>query len=99
MLRNADLESFFNQNKGKICSISLNNGKNLLIDYPGVGNVSSDDISFVKIGSCDMMKIKHTNYSYGKEMKFTSYITTEFIEGINVMDDGYEQFRLDPLTL
>ena len=96
---NNDLKSFFNKYGDRICAISLNNGKNLFIGYPGAANVKLSDISFETLGGCDVMVINHKNISYGKELTFKSYVTTEFIESISVMSEKDAEYRIDPLTL
>ena len=78
-------------------SISLNNGKYLFIGYKS--SVQLSDITFETIGGCDVMKIHHTTKSHGKPIEFDNYLTTEFIEGIDVMDEKNPDVRLDPFTL
>ena len=96
---NAAVEQMFQKYGDRICSISLNNGKYLLIGYRGKGQVQMSDISFETIGGIDVMAIKHVDFSSGRDVNFTSYITTAFIEGIDVMDEKDKDYRIDPLRL
>lgn len=99
MWNNQGVQQMINNFGHRICAISLNNGKTLLIDYPGKDCVRLEDISFDNIGGCDVMKIEHKNHSYGTEMTFASYVTTEFIEDIIVMSEESANYRIDPLVL
>ena len=99
MWTNKGVKKLFDECGHRVCAISLNNGKTLLIDYNGPYSVKKEDISFDNIDGCDVMVIKHTDISSGKEVKYTSYITTEFIEGIDVMDPEFEDYRIDPLII
>lgn len=97
MMTNAGMQELFNKYGNRICSISLNNNKVLLLDYKGSAKI--DDITFETIGGCDMMIVKRVDITHGKELKFTDHIVTEFIENVIIMDEGYEDYRVDPLIL
>ena len=96
---NSSVKQMFDKYGDRICSISLNNGKYLLIGYRGKGQVQMSDISFETIGGVDVMAIKHVDFSSGRDIEFTSYITTAFIEGIDVMSEKDKDYRIDPLRL
>lgn len=99
MWTNAAVKEMIDKYGHRICNMSLNNNKVLYIDYPGKDCVKLEDISFDNIGGVDVMVIQHNHSAYGKTITFKSYITTEFIEGINVMDEDYADYRIDPLRL
>lgn len=96
---NASVKQMFDKYGDRICTISLNNGKCLFIGYRGKGQVQLSDISFEKIGDVEVMVIKHVDISSGRDIEFTSYITTAFIEGIDVMSEKDKDYRIDPLRV
>jgi hypothetical protein len=96
-MSNAGMQELFNTYGNRICSISLNNNKVLLLNYKGSARI--EDITFETIGGCDMMAVKRISSSHGKELKFTDYIVTEFIENVVIMDEDFEDYRVDPLIL
>lgn len=94
---NAALQSLFSQYKDRINSISLNNGKYVFIGYES--GIQLDDIEFVTFNGVDCLKIHHKAQQGGTVLEWDNLVTTEFIEGIDIMSEGYDQYRLDPLTL
>lgn len=98
-MTNAGVKSFFDKYPGRVCSIHLNNAKSMLIDYPGKYQTTSDDISYENIGGCDMLVVNHTDISSGREVHFKSYVVTEFIESLDVMEPEDAKYRLDPLKI
>ena len=58
-----------------------------------------DDISFVTKGGTDLLKVHHKKINFDKVIEWDNYLTTEFIEGIDVMTEEFKDYRLDPLTL
>ena len=99
MFTNAGVQEMIDKYGDRICGMSLNNGKYLLIGYEGVGSVQLSDISFDTIGGCDVMVINHTDISHGRHCKYQSFITTEFIEAINVMSEEDVNYRIDPMIV
>ena len=99
MMSNSDLKQMIDTFGKRICGISLNNGKMVLIDYRGVGSTKLEDISFEKVGGCDMMVINKTDISSGRHLHYKNYIVTEFIESVIVMDEDSENYRVDPMLL
>lgn len=97
MWTNKALKSFLDKNKGRVCSIHLNNGKVLMIDYPGKHTTKFEDIRFETVDGVDLMVVKHVDDSSGREVEFETYSTTEFIEGIDVMSEKDQMYRVDPL--
>ena len=98
MMTNAGMQELINKYGKRICSISLNNNKVLLLDYKS-GSAKVSDITFETVGGCDMMIVKRVENTHGVELHFTDYIVTEFIENVIIMDEGYEDYRVDPLIL
>lgn len=99
MMNNAAMQEMFTTYGKRICAISLNNNKLLLIDYKGSKTAKFEDISFVTVGGVDMMAIKRTDISSGKDVHYTNYIVTEFVESVMIMDEDSEQYRIDPLII
>lgn len=94
---NKALKSMMDKYKGRVCAIHLNNGKVIMIDYPGKYNTKTDDISFETIEGIDLIVIDHTDISSGREVHFKTYNTTEFIEGVDILSEEDAQYRIDPL--
>lgn len=99
MFTNAVVKEMIKRYGERICGISLNNGKYMLIGYKGKGSVQLKDISFDTISGCDVMVINHVDISHGKHVEYQSFITTEFIEAVNVMTDEHKDYRIDPLIV
>lgn len=81
----------------RINSISLNNGKYLLIGYES--GVQLKDITPITYEGVDCLKVHHKNQSGETVLEWDDYITTEFIEGIDVLSEEHKDYRLDPFTL
>lgn len=96
---NADLKVAFDKFGDRICNIGLNNGKTIFIGYNVKEGVQLKDISLEKIGNVDVIKIKHRSSKQSHYYEWADYITTEFIESIDVMEDAYKDFRVDPLII
>lgn len=99
MWTNAGVKQMIDNFGHRICAIHLNNGKTMLIDYRGEFSTKLEDISLETIGGCDCLLVQHTDISSGKEVKFTSYVTTEFIEGFDIMSENDKDYRIDPLIV
>jgi len=95
---NEGVKEMFDKYGDRINSISLNNGKHLFIGYQSSPQLS--DISFDTIGGADCMIIKHKDISHGyPAIEFETFLTTEFIETINVLSEKDKDKRIDPITL
>ena len=81
----------------RINSISLNNGKYILVGYES--GIQLSDISLETIEGVDCIKIHHKQQSGGTVLEWDDFVTTEFIEGIDVMSEKHKDYRLDPFTL
>lgn len=99
MFTNAGVKEMFNKYKERVCVIGLNNGKRMFIGYNGSNSTQLSDISFETIGGCDVMAVKMVDKSSGRDVKYTTYITTEFIEFISVMSEEDVDYRIDPLLM
>ena len=99
MLNNEGMKSLIDEYGKRICAISLNNGKMLFLDYPGEDRVSVDDTEFKTVNGCDMLVIPRLCISYGRKLHYKSYITTEFIENVLIMDENDAMYRIDPLSI
>lgn len=94
---NSALEKYFKENKGRINSISLNNGKYLFLGVKG--GPTEDDIEFITFNGVELIRVHHERMNGDKKVKWTNDLTTEFIEGIDVLDKVNPDVMLDPLTL
>jgi hypothetical protein len=97
MWTNKALQALINDVGERINSISLNNGKYLFIGYES--GTQLKDISFETYNGVDVMKIHHKQQQGGTVIEWDTLITTEFIEGIEIMDKKSENYRIDPLIL
>ena len=97
MWTNTTVKHFIDTYKHRISAIHLNNNKVIMIDYPGKYSTKLSDRSLETIGGVDLMVINHTDISSGKEVHYKTYVTTEFIEGIDVIDEADQEYRVDPL--
>jgi hypothetical protein len=97
MWTNAALQKLIDEAGGRLNSISLNNGKYLFIGYQS--GVQLSDITLETYNGVDVIKIHHKQNQGGTVIEWDSMITTEFIEGVDVMSEEFENYRLDPFIL
>lgn len=96
---NAAVQQMFTDYPDRICFIGLNNGKRIFIGYNTAESVQPEDISFDTIGGVDVMKITHRSSKQTEYIEWENFITTEFIESIEVMKEEYKNYRIDPFIL
>lgn len=96
---NAALQAAFNKFGERICYIALNNGKRIFIGYNVKESVRLKDITLESIGGVDVMKIHHRSSKQSEYYEWDNYMTTEFIESVEVMGEDYEDLRIDPFLL
>lgn len=96
MHTNASVKAMFDQFGDRICGIGLNNGKYIHIGYNGTYALQLEDIEFVTIGGVDMLLLHRVDATRQDPVEYEAYVTTEFIESVNVMSEGYENYRIDP---
>jgi len=94
---NTALKAYFQENKGRINSLSLNNGKYLLLGYKG--GPTEEDIEFVTFQGVELIRVHHESMHGDTKVKWTNDLTTEFVEGIDVLDPSNPDVALDPLKL
>lgn len=99
MWTNAALQKVINDKGKRINSIALNNGKYIFFGYNSPNSASIEDIRLETHDGVDVIVIPHEGYQYDKKVKWESWVTTEFIEGIDILDSGFENQRLYPLSL
>ena len=99
MFTNAGVQQMFTEYGDRICVIGLNNGKRMFVGYNGSNSIQLSDISFETIGGCDVMAVQKIDNSSGRNVHYTTYITTEFIEFISVMSEEDADYRIDPLLM
>ena len=99
MFTNADIKKTFDTYKVRICVIGLNNGKRIFVGYNGSNSIQLSDISFETMGNCDVLAIKKIDNSSGRNVHYTTYVTTEFIEFISIMSEEDADYRIDPLLM
>lgn len=95
MHTNASIQAMFDKFGDRICGIGLNNGKYISIGYRGDVALQLSDISFETCGGVDMMVLNRTDISRNKPVKYQAYITTEFIESVNIMTEEFKDYRID----
>ena len=97
MWTNSALQPFLDEIGPRLNSISFNNGKYLLIGYES--GVNHNDIELTTINGIDLMKVHHKQKQGGRWIEWDDYMTTEFIEGIDVMSEADKDYRIDPYIL
>ncbi len=95
MHTNTSVQAMFDKYGDRICGISLNNGKYVSIGYRGENTLQLSDISFETVSGVDMMVLHRTDASRQTPVSYDAYITTEFIEAINVMSEKDKDYRID----
>lgn len=96
---NAAVQATFNKYGDRICFIGLNNGKRIFIGYNTKESVKLKDISFETISGVDVIKITHRSSKQDTYIEWENFITTEFIESIEIMKEDYVDYRIDPFLL
>lgn len=96
---NAAVKATFDKYGERICYIGLNNGKRIFIGYNTKESVKLKDIAFETIGGVDVMKITHRSSKQTEYIEWENFITTEFIESIEIMKKEYADYRIDPFLL
>lgn len=94
---NTGIKNLIKSKGNQIFHISLNNGKDLFLNYPGSPRV--EDLRFETIDGNDVMIVPHETNAQGKTLHFENYVTTEFIEGISIMSKEDENYRVDPFII
>lgn len=96
---NAAVQAIFKKYGDRVCYIGLNNGKAIFVGYNVKEGVKIKDISFETINGVDIMKISHKSSKQDPYYEWENFITTEFIESIEIMKEDYVDYRIDPLLL
>lgn len=94
---NKAIQKMIDEFGDRINSISLNNGKYLFIGYES--GIQLKDITLITYEGVDCLKVHHKQQSGGTVLEWDDYITTEFIEGIDVLSEAHKDYRLDPFVL
>lgn len=94
---NASLQKLFDEKGDRINSMSLNNGKYVLIGYET--GIKLKDIKLETYNGVDVMVIHHRQKQSGTWVEWDSMVTTEFIEAIDIMTEECKQYCLDPFIL
>lgn len=95
MHTNASIQAMFEKFGDRICGIGLNNGKYVNIGYEGKYSLQLKDIDFETIGGVDMMVLHRTDNTRQFPITYDAYLTTEFIESVNVMSEEHKDYRID----
>jgi len=90
----AAAQDFMTKYGDRVCIFAIDNQKMLFINYAG-GDVKKEDISFQTINDCDMMIIHH--HDMNKHVTYTTYYILEVLQAIYVLDEGCQEFRIDPI--
>lgn len=98
-MNNAALEAFLTQFKEKMCAIILDNNRCIYIGYNSDTSHTWDEIKTTTMGGVDFFYVKSQGHTQVPVVHYVSYYPTETIQGIYVMEDGYEDFRIDPVIL
>ena len=96
-MNNTAMQELIDTFSNRIFSIKFDNDRQLLIGYSGTPKLS--DISLETIGGVDFIKVKNSNFNNGKTIHYTSYHLTSEVQSIGVMDEGFEKYGVDPITI
>ena len=98
MFTNAAIQAIVNEvGKDRINSMSFNSGKLLLIGYES--GTQWEDLSFKTYDGVDCIVVHHKQQQGGRVIEWDNIMVTEFLENIEVMSEGYDQYRIDPLIM
>ena len=86
----------------RICIIMFDNNSKVYIGYPSSTLKSVNDIKFKTFGGVDMIGIPKAvnDPKIGRlGATTTTWHITECIQSIATMDEGFEKYRVDPLSI
>jgi len=97
-MTNTCLQTLFTTYGDRIFCINLDNGRYIYIGYKDSPKLA--DITLETVEGVDFIKVKRKNKSMGSiELEFTNFIPSETVQHIGIMDEGFEDYRVDPLLL
>ena len=98
-MTNADLKAMIDKYGDRICIIFFDNSLKLLIGYPGQNPQHASDLILETIGGVDYVGVRQkSTYTQDRDngVTYVNYHLTECIPYIAVMDEGCENYRIDP---
>ena len=101
-MKNADLKAMIDKYGERVRAIHLDNGHSVKIGYPGMNPVSVKDILFDKFGDTEVFGVRYkSNYSHDRDIGVTyvNWHDTAFIQDISIMDEGFENYCIDPYMI
>lgn len=101
-MTNADLKAIIDKFGDRIRVIFFDNSLKLLIGYPGQDPQHATDLILETVGGVDMVGVRHkSTYTHDRDhgVTYVTYHLTQCIQYISIMDEGYEQYCVDPYML
>lgn len=100
MMSNETLKGMVDKYGDRICSIIMNNESRLLIGYHSEGLKSAKDILYDNMGDCDLFGVPYMSPpGSSPRIKAVKWHPTEVVEQVVVMDEDYEDYRIDPMQI
>ena len=111
-MTNADFQAMIAEFGDRICYVALNNNKRIYFGYPSTPPnnkseqncvVNVGDLQFKTFGASDFFGIPRKDYSFPNArvpfIPFISWVKTEFIEQVVVVNEEYVDYRISPYVL
>lgn len=96
-MNNTALTAFIAEFGNRMFCINLDNTRFIYVGYNG--GVKLDDISLETIGGIDFIAVSRKDKSSGVEIPYKIYHVTDSVQWIGVVEEGFEEFGIDPLKL
>ena len=101
-MTNAAMQALIAELGERICIIIFDNNTKVYIGYPSSTLKSVNEIKFKTFGGVDMIGIpKAVNNPKISRMGVTTttWHTTESIQAIATLDEGFDMYRIDPMEI
>ncbi len=98
-MNNAALQALFEECEERVCVITFDNAYRCFIGYQNSHVKSVHDIELKTINGVDFVCIPTvSNYSKDRKDGVSAkvYHLTECVQSVTIMDEGFENYRMDP---
>lgn len=96
---NVSLQAIIDEYGDRLCAIQLDNTHTIWIGYRSENSVSLNQIELTTKGNADVFIVHYKRFMGDRVIEYSTLFPTECIQGIVTMDDGYEKWRVDPISL
>lgn len=101
-MTNEAMQALINDLGDRICAIVFDNNNKVFIGYPSSTAKSVSDLKFQTLGGVDMIGIPKAAGNpklVRLGVTYTTWHPTECIQAVVTIDDGWEEFRIDPMEI